>query len=144
MFWAKEINDVCTRKCWGSSRPFEMRILDSHKKELIHVSRSLACTLPCSPICRQSMEVSSPPGKVIGTIQQEWTVFENNFKIKNQTGETVLRIEGPLLTANCCCEDINFNVSWIDYNRYRHIYCHFEREINSISHLFTDCYVGWH
>lgn len=39
------------------------------------------------------MEVSSPPGHVIGTVEQEWTLFAPSYAIKNQNGEKVFRIE---------------------------------------------------
>lgn len=59
----------------------------------------------------ETMEISSPlDGQVIGSLQQEWTWWYPNYKIKNQNGATVLRIKGscPIWT---CGEDINFKVN---------------------------------
>lgn len=55
------------------------------------------------------MEVSSPPGNLIGTIEQEWSIFKPAFTIKNGNGETVLRIQGPFCTMSIC-GDVEFEV----------------------------------
>lgn len=57
----------------------------------------------------QNMEVSSPPGTVIGSIQQEWSILTPQFKIKNAAGDTVLKIEGPICTFSIC-GDVEFKV----------------------------------
>lgn len=56
------------------------------------------------------MEVMSPPGTVIGTVVQEWSILYPNFKVLNAAGETVLRIEGPLCTFSLC-GDVEFKVN---------------------------------
>lgn len=38
------------------------------------------------------MEVSAPPGNVIGTIEQEWSILPK-FKVKDISGDVILRIE---------------------------------------------------
>jgi hypothetical protein len=38
------------------------------------------------------MEVSAPPGNVIGTIEQEWSIFPR-FKVKDVSGNVILKIE---------------------------------------------------
>ena len=43
-------------------------------------------------------------------VEQEWSICDPKFVIKDGTGEPVLRIEGPL-TAGCgceCCSDVDF------------------------------------
>jgi hypothetical protein len=57
----------------------------------------------------QNMEVSSPPGTVIGSIQQEWSILTPQFNIKNAAGDTVLKIEGPICTFSIC-GDVEFKV----------------------------------
>lgn len=105
-----EDTDCCTRNCCGPIRPFDMKVLDVYQNEVIHFYRPLACSSCCFPCCLQSLEVSSPPGNVIGRIEQEWTCWYPNFRIKNHLDETVLRIEGPFCTMSCG-NDVNFNVS---------------------------------
>ncbi|XP_014668740.1 PREDICTED: phospholipid scramblase 1-like [Priapulus caudatus] len=60
-------------------------------------------------------QVSSPPGTIIGYVEQEWSVFVPKFRIKNAAGDTILRISGPFCTFSCC-GDVEFNVSSADGN----------------------------
>lgn len=57
----------------------------------------------------KTMEVSSPPGTVIGSIQQEWSILTPQFNIKNAAGDTVLKIKGPCCTYSIC-GDVEFKV----------------------------------
>lgn len=54
------------------------------------------------------MEVTSPPGTVLGSIEQVWSIFPT-FNVKNTLGETVLTIRGPFCPISCC-GDVNFEV----------------------------------
>ena len=76
---------------------------------MIHLTRPLRCQLCCFPCCLQEMEVSSPPGAVIGSIQQQWSVVHPRLLIKNELGDPVLKIEGPCWTCSCG-GDVEFNV----------------------------------
>lgn len=109
VYMAVEDTDCCTRNCFGPIRPFDMKVLDAYQNEVIHLYRPLACSSCCFPCCLQSIEVSSPPGHVVGRIEQEWTCWYPNFRIKNHADETVLRIEGPCCTLSCG-NDVNFKV----------------------------------
>lgn len=63
----------------------------------------------------QSIEVSAPPGNVVGIVQQEWTLCIPSFKINNPSGDTILRIEGPFCTFSIC-GDVEFKVLSADGN----------------------------
>lgn len=108
VYLAAEDTNCCTRNCCGNYRPFNMKVLDLYSNEIIHFYRPLRCSGCCFPCCMQSIEVSSQ-SQVIGRVEEEWTCWFPNFKIKNEHGETVLRIEGPCCTFSCC-SDINFKV----------------------------------
>lgn len=56
------------------------------------------------------MEVSSPPGTVIGSIEQDWSICKPCYSIKNAAGDIVLRIKGPCCTYSIC-GDVEFHVS---------------------------------
>ena len=56
------------------------------------------------------MEISSPPGTVIGTIEQQWNILPD-FKIKDAGGEVVLHLKGPFFTFSCCGNDVIFDVN---------------------------------
>ncbi|XP_059614948.1 phospholipid scramblase 1 isoform X2 [Phlebotomus argentipes] len=109
VYWAAEDTDCCTRNCCGPMRPFDMKILDIYKNQVLHLYRPLRCQSCCFPCCLQTMEISAPPGNVIGTIEQEWSIFTPQFSLKDQSGETVLRIEGPFCTFSIC-GDVEFKV----------------------------------
>lgn len=109
VYYAVEENDCCTRNMCGPSRPFDMKIFDNFQQEVIHLSRPLACSACCFPCCLQTLEVSAPPGNVIGSIEQEWSICSPSFRILNHLGDTVLRIEGPMCTFSLC-GDVEFNV----------------------------------
>ena len=74
-FTAKEENDCCTRNCLGASRPFDMEITEpyGYENEIIHLHRPYRCTPSCCCCCfLQEMEVYSPPGTLVGSVEQEW------------------------------------------------------------------------
>ena len=64
-------------------------------------SRRLACDSCCFPCCMQRMEITSPPGNVIGYIMQEWSLFHSKFRVEDASGEVVMRIEGPFWKVSC-------------------------------------------
>ncbi|GAB0100823.1 Phospholipid scramblase [Sergentomyia squamirostris] len=114
VFWAIEENDCCTRSCFGRMRPLDLRIFTPDENQAIHLFRALKCDSCCFPCCLQTMEVSSPPGNVIGTVEQEWSICSPLFTLKDHTGRTVLRIEGPFCTISICGSDVNFQVLTLD------------------------------
>ncbi|XP_023323277.1 phospholipid scramblase 2 [Eurytemora carolleeae] len=109
IFMAKEDTDCCTRQMCGPARPFEMNICDLTGTEVIHLYRPLACQTCCFPCCLQTLEVHSPPGTIIGTVEQEWSILHPRFVVKDESGEAILRIEGPCWTCSCF-GDVEFKV----------------------------------
>ena len=110
IFFAKEDSSCCTRWCCDKGRSFGMKIVDHKGEEIIHLERPARCQANYAPCCRQEMEVSSPPGTVIGRIEQLWSLCHPRFAIKNEAGDTVLRISGPCNTMSCCMRDVEFEV----------------------------------
>ncbi|VEN38089.1 unnamed protein product, partial [Callosobruchus maculatus] len=110
VFYAEEYSHWLPRNCMGYLREFEMRIYDTSRHEVIHLERPIACDWCCCPCCLQSMDVSSPPGNLIGTIEQEWSIVYPEFVIKNPAGAIALRIKGPFWTSSCSGEDMNFKI----------------------------------
>ena len=102
----------------GPMRPFDMKILDNHKNEVIHIYRPLRCSGCCFPCCLQTIEISSPPGNVIGSVEEEWYLCYPSYRIKNASGEVVLRIEGPLCKLSMCGDvifKVNQSLFWINF-----------------------------
>ncbi|XP_038115325.1 phospholipid scramblase 2 isoform X2 [Culex quinquefasciatus] len=116
VYWAVEDTDCCTRNCCGPARPFDMKVLDFYQNEVLHFNRPLRCQSCCFPCCLQELEVSAPPGNVIGMVEQNWSIFTPQFSIKDTSGNTVLRIEGPFCTFSIC-GDVEFKVVTNDGNQ---------------------------
>ncbi|KAK9507933.1 hypothetical protein O3M35_007690 [Rhynocoris fuscipes] len=113
VFYAVEESSCLTRCCCGPIRPMDMKILDNYKNEVIHLSRPLACQSCWFPCCLQRMEVYAPVGQLVGTVEQDWTIFTPAFSVKNAAGDTVLKIEGPFCTFSIC-GDVEFKVLALD------------------------------
>ncbi|XP_031637862.1 phospholipid scramblase 2-like [Contarinia nasturtii] len=113
VFWAVEDTGCCNRNCCGENRSFDIKIFDASRREVLHFSRpscDCACFCCCIPCCPDAIEVSSPPGNLIGRVVEKWSICYPQFSIKNQHGEEKLRIEGPLCTTSCCGNDVVFHV----------------------------------
>ena len=110
LYKAKEDTDCCTRQCLGPNRPFDLEIEDMQGNELIHLYRPLRCTSCLFPCFLQEMEVCSPPGTVIGSITQEWSVCAPQYSVRDQDGNVALTIEGPICTTSICGSDVEFKV----------------------------------
>lgn len=130
VYWAVEDTDCCTRNCCGPARPFDMKVLDFYQNEVLHFNRPLRCQSCCFPCCLQELEVSAPPGNVIGMVEQNWSIFTPQFSIKDTSGNTVLRIEGPFCTFSIC-GDVEFKVgSW---------HCELEKDFCNNITCFDSC-----
>lgn len=110
MYSAKEDTDCCTRNCCGASRPFDMVVKDNQDREVIHLRRPLRCQSCFFPCFLQTLEVSSPPGTVIGTVEQEWSIIKPRFHIRDSVGNVILKIIGPVCTYSIC-GDVEFKVT---------------------------------
>ncbi|XP_070173361.1 phospholipid scramblase 1-like isoform X2 [Littorina saxatilis] len=111
VFMAVEDTCCCTRCCCGAARPFDIKIMDNHKKEVLHLERPLRCECCLCFCCLQKMEVQAPKGNIIGFVRQAWSpCCVPKYKINNENDETVLRIRGPCFRCNIC-GDIEFEVT---------------------------------
>lgn len=109
IYKAKEDTDCCTRNICGPARPFDMVILDNAEREVLHLNRPLRCDSCCFPCCLQELEVSAPPGDVIGYVKQTWSCMKPKFDIMDADGNVALIIEGPWCTFSCG-GDVEFKV----------------------------------
>lgn len=79
-----------------------MKLFDANKREVMSMYRPLRCDTCFFPCCLQELEVCAPPGNPIGSVSQNWSIFKPSFDVKNASGETVLKIEGPFCTFSIC------------------------------------------
>jgi len=110
IYMAKEESNCCARNMLGPIRSFDLILKDYAGNELIHVERPLRCDSCLFPCCLQEIEVSSPPGNVIGKVKQKWSLLKPKFDILNDRGDVVLKIKGPFITFGTCFTDVVFEV----------------------------------
>lgn len=110
VFYAGEESGCCNRQCMGPLRAFDLNFYDHYGNVVMHMYRPLRCACCCCPCCLQTIEVSAPPGNVIGSIHQNWSVLFPRFSIKDATGTTLMKIHGPFLTMSCRCKDVDFKI----------------------------------
>ena len=60
----------------GPARPFEIKIRDNAERDVLQLSRPYRCASCFFPCCLQELEVSAPPGNVIGFVRQKWTCIK--------------------------------------------------------------------
>jgi len=113
VFKAKEDTDCCTRYLCGPLRSFDMIIKDNADQEVLHLQRPYRCQSCCFPCCLQELEVSSPPGTVIGYVKQNWTCLKPKFTIYDADDNEVLVIVGPMCTFSMC-GDVEFKIMTTD------------------------------
>ena len=113
IYFAREEADDCSRQFCGSKRAFRMKIFDNFGNQVMQLNRPIACQACCFPCCMQKMEISAPPGTVVGLIEQEWSLLYPVFVIKTPSGDQVLKIKGPMCTMNCYA-DVEFKVLTTD------------------------------
>lgn len=109
IFLAVEESDLASRCCCGSGRPFEMSVLDYRNVEVMRFFRPLRCDLCCFCCCLQEMQVQAPPGTIVGSIRQRWSVLFPKFSVLDSSGREVLRVGGPFITS-ACCNDVVFDI----------------------------------
>lgn len=52
-------------------------------------------------------------GQLLGSVSQDWSIFCPKFTIKDASGESVLKVEGPFCTYSIC-GDVEFQVLSLD------------------------------
>ncbi|XP_015792443.1 phospholipid scramblase 2 [Tetranychus urticae] len=94
VYTAVEEYDECCMCCCSTTRPFDIRVFDSQKRDVINFYRPLGCQSCWLFCCLQILEVTAS-GTLCGFIEQSWSPFYTEFRICDATGKTVLLIKGP-------------------------------------------------
>lgn len=93
IFQANECSECFTRCCYGSNRPFNMKVFDFPlQREVMHFKRPCTFSGFCGPHFPESLKVSAV-GQMFGRIEEDLDYPQ--FVVKNLFDEIVLRIEGP-------------------------------------------------
>uniref|UniRef100_A0A4W2EYY7 Phospholipid scramblase n=1 Tax=Bos indicus x Bos taurus TaxID=30522 RepID=A0A4W2EYY7_BOBOX len=113
IYFATEDTALCTRLCYGSYRPFTMRIHDLKGQEVITLKRPLRCSSCCFPCCLQEIEIYAPSGIPIGYVTQTWHPCLPKFILQNENKKDILRIIGPYFVCNFC-GNIEYKIKSLD------------------------------
>ncbi|KAF9414839.1 hypothetical protein HW555_007372 [Spodoptera exigua] len=94
--------------CYGL-RPLELRVMNVQGTEVMRIHRYYSCTARVFPCQLQHLEVYSPPGQLIGSVEQQWSAVRPMYIIKNCDGDTLFCINGPYVTLSCF-RDVHFQI----------------------------------
>ncbi|CAG0917882.1 unnamed protein product [Notodromas monacha] len=109
VYYAAEKSDCCTRNICGPIRPFDMKIYDLNKQEVLIFNRPLRCDSCLCFCCLQKMDVYASPGDFLGSIEQTWSIIHPRYVIKDAAGNPVLKMAGPCCTWSLC-GDVEFEI----------------------------------
>ncbi|XP_025078675.1 phospholipid scramblase 1-like [Pomacea canaliculata] len=91
VYYAEEDTNCLIRNCCGPRRPFDIKIFDNLRVEVIHLYRPFRCCawIFCCFCCLQELEVQSPPGQTIGYVHEVCDPCEGVGKIHNVRGNLI-------------------------------------------------------
>ncbi|CAB3255108.1 unnamed protein product [Arctia plantaginis] len=98
--------------CYGL-RPLQLRVRNCHGMEVMTINRPFAFTSRVLPCQLQTLEIFSPPGHLIGTVQQQWTALRPLYLVLNERGDSLFWIRGPVNTLTCF-KDVQFQIQRTD------------------------------
>ncbi|CAF1055212.1 unnamed protein product [Rotaria sordida] len=91
-----------------------MRVLDNNDREFIRIHRELQACSGCfcfgsCQSCMQQATVASPPGQIIGTVEQQGSASSMKYTLKDVNNQSILTIIGPCCIVNgpysCGCQN---------------------------------------
>ncbi|CAG4962227.1 unnamed protein product [Colias eurytheme] len=98
--------------CYGL-RPLQLRVFNSSSVEVMRINRPYACTSRVFPCQLQNVEVFSPPGRKIGTIEQQWAPVRPIYLVRRENGDEAFWLQGPRVTISFF-RDIQFRIQRAD------------------------------
>ncbi|XP_037085554.1 phospholipid scramblase 1-like [Pollicipes pollicipes] len=116
LYVAVEDSECCARYCCGPGRPFDIRVTDVTRREVLRLERPLRCQgCLCPQAWLQRLEAYSGPAP-LGSVRQNWSVCTSSFDVLSADGDAVLAIEGPACACSLC-GDVAFRVLTADGRR---------------------------
>lgn len=115
VMYAKEQSNFFTRQCCGNMRNFEVTISDFKNNEVVTFKRPLSCSWFCGKFCKDKMFVHSKDDRLLGSIEQKFSVFKPNLLLKDAAGKTVFKLKGPCWPCRTCswvcgCNHVDFKL----------------------------------
>ncbi|XP_028044328.1 phospholipid scramblase 2-like [Bombyx mandarina] len=109
LYSIEEINSWWVGYLFYGLRPLQLRVNNAQGVEVMRIVRPYACTARVLPCQLQRLQVFSPPGQLVGTVEQQWTAVKPLYVIRNKERDVVFWIRGPLITISCF-KDIKFDI----------------------------------
>ncbi|XP_077292860.1 uncharacterized protein LOC143915913 [Arctopsyche grandis] len=111
LYMANEHSTPLSRLLCGSKRSFNMSLMDHTRQQALILNRRTAFSFLCLPCIVQEIQVISPPGEYLGSIQQEWTIVVPLFLIRNFSDDVIYVVEGPNKNMCCCTSmEVEFKI----------------------------------
>lgn len=111
LFGAHEGSTPRDRMIWGSSRSFMMHLSDRQHQDSLTLRRVFGCRCFCLPIRRQKLEVWMPPGILLGTVKEKFSLMTREFVIENEQGQVLIRMSIPFRISLCMPHESHFRVN---------------------------------
>jgi uncharacterized protein YxjI len=95
IFYVGEESNLCGRQLCNARRPFTLTVKDVAGQNVLVMDRKLDCSCCCGLVCPDSIQVSTPSGQLLGTVEEEFSILYPTFNIKDASGNRVLQVQGP-------------------------------------------------
>ncbi|XP_064489784.1 phospholipid scramblase 2-like [Ornithodoros turicata] len=110
-----EVHTCPTRYWWKQSRSLEMHAFDVKGRvamRFVRPYRWQSTYRGCFCCCLiQEIEVQAPPGRTVGFVYEECSLYKSSFSICDRKGIPTMRVIGPCFTQSwACCPDVKFQV----------------------------------
>ncbi|XP_055687144.1 phospholipid scramblase 4 [Lutzomyia longipalpis] len=116
IFYASETSSKNNRLFWGSSRPFSMHLTDKTNRESLTLHRKWGVIPFCGTcIIGNSVEVWTPPGDLLGYVEEGYSLTTCDFVILNSHKEIIYHIAGPRSFTGYLPKEVGFRVLSPDY-----------------------------
>lgn len=110
IFGAFEGSTARDRMIWGSSRSFMMHLSDRQHQESLTLRRVFGLRCFCLPIRCQKLEVWMPPGILLGTVKEKFSLLTREFVIENEQSQVLIRMSIPFRSSLCMPKESHFRV----------------------------------
>ncbi|GAB0091771.1 Phospholipid scramblase [Sergentomyia squamirostris] len=115
LFFASETSTKNHRLIWGSSRPFSMHLTDKGNQESMTLHRSMGIGPLCCTCVSQSLQVWTPPGDLLGFVEEGYSFTTCDFVVLNGHKEIMFHICGPKSYTGYLPKEASFRMLSPDY-----------------------------
>lgn len=93
MYYIIEKSGICARLCFGAYRSCEFHVINGNERGVLRMVRPYRFGGCC---CLQELEVYSGD-TFLGSVLQDFSLWQRSFSVRNASSDTVLIIKQPLI-----------------------------------------------